>query len=133
MYSIKWSDPRAAQGIMKWRVITGGPVTTAGKLVNEMRDLVFASESGKVFSCTAEAKILNWHFDIGEAITADPVVTEAGTFVACTNRSLYRIDTVSGVQRWRLRFPEPLKRSPVLVGSTIYQYCSDGWYYSSGC
>ncbi len=125
MYAIKWSDPRAKQGVMKWRVITGGPVTTAGKLVNEMRDLVFASESGRVFSCTTEAKLLNWKFDIGEAITANPVVTEAGTFVACTNRSLYRIDTVSGVQRWRVRFPELLKNSPVLVGSTIYQYCPD--------
>ncbi len=125
LYAMFWGDSRTKLPVRRWRVISGGQVTASPKLVNENHDLVFAANGGSVFSCSAEAKLFNWEFKANDAISGDLVSTEAATFVASADRSLYRIDTMSGVQRWRIRFPNPLRTGPVLTGKTLFQYSKD--------
>ncbi len=122
MYSVLWGDPRSTSAIPRWRVIAGGPVTSKPVLAAEGENLIFASQGGSVYSCTAAFKILNWEFRTGGPVTGDIFVDPSGTYVASTDRSLYRLDTVSGVQRWRVRFPEPLGEGPVAVGGVVYQF-----------
>ena len=124
VYAMIWNDPRTQTAIFRWRVLAGGPVTSAPVLVNEGNDLVFASQGGSVFNCSAGFKILNWEFATGGPIIGDIAVDEVSAFVAGTDRLLYHLDTVSGVPRWQVRFPEPLRRGPVVAGRTVYQYCS---------
>jgi outer membrane protein assembly factor BamB len=123
MYSMVWNDPRTETAIFKWKALAGGPVTSMPALVNNGDDLVFASQGGSVFSCTAAAKVLNWVYETEGPITGDVVVDGTGTYVASTDRSLYRLDTMSGVRRWRVRFPKSLNEGPTVASNTVYQYC----------
>ncbi len=123
-YSMIWNDPRTVSAIEFWKVIAGGPTTSRPYLINENNDLVFASQGGYVFNCTAVGKILNWRFEAEGPIFGDIAVVDSGTYVASIDRSLYRISTDSGLRRWRVRFPQPLDRGPLVAGRTVYQYCT---------
>jgi outer membrane protein assembly factor BamB len=107
---------------MSWKVIANGPVTATPAFVNEGQDIVFASQSGAVYNATALQRMLNWSFKTGDPITGDIHVDQDNIYVASTDRSLYRVDTGSGVQRWRLRFQDPLREGPAVVAGTVYQY-----------
>lgn len=121
-YCMIWSDPRTPSPIMSWKVMTGGPVTATPVFVNEGQDIVFASQNGVVYNATALQRILNWSFKTGGPVTGDIHVDPDSVYVASTDRSLYRVDTTSGVQRWRLRFQDPLREGPTVVAQTVYQY-----------
>ncbi|MCB9849922.1 MAG: PQQ-binding-like beta-propeller repeat protein [Phycisphaerales bacterium] len=123
LYAMLWTDPRTSAAVRLWRVMAGGPVTGAPVLVNNGDDLIFASQSGSVYCCTSAAKILNWQTPTGGPIMGDIVVDGPSVFVASTDRSLYRLDAISGSRRWRLRFPEPLNEGPIVTGGLAFQYC----------
>ncbi len=123
LYSMLWDDPRKNEAIFLWRAMAGGPVGATPYLVNAGEDLVFASQSGSVFNCTSGQKILNWDFSAGGAIEGEIAVDPENVYVASSDRSLYRLDMVSGVPRWRVRFPEPLHTGPVVIGNMVFQYC----------
>ncbi len=123
LYSMVWNDPRTVEAIFSWKAMAGGPVGATPHLVNGGEDLVFASQSGSVFNCTANQKILNWDFQVDGAIEGEIAVDAESVYVSSTDRSLYRLDMVSGVPRWRVRFPEPLHHGPVVIGNMVFQYC----------
>ncbi|GJM25981.1 MAG: hypothetical protein DHS20C16_23960 [Phycisphaerae bacterium] len=123
LYSMVWDDPRKSEAIFSWKAMAGGPVGAKPHLVNGGEDLVFASRSGSVFNCTAGQKILNWDFHADGAIEGEIAVDPESVYVASSDRSLYRLDMVSGVPRWRVRFPEPLHDSPVVIGNMVFQFC----------
>lgn len=120
-YAMIWSDPRSSTAVFRWRVIAGGPVTASPVLVNEGKDVVFASQGGSVYNCTTGFKILNWSYATEGPIVCDFVAQPSGTYVASTDRSLYKLETASGALRWRARFHEPLQNAPVVSGETVLQ------------
>lgn len=121
-YAMIWNDARATSAIQRWRVRTAGPVTGPMSLVHGGKDLVFASQSGVVFSCTSNEKILNWKYLTTAPIFGDIHVDEAATYVASADRSLYRINTGTGALEWRVRFADPLDQGPVVMGDTVFQF-----------
>lgn len=122
-YAMRWTDPRTNRAVQLWRVIAGGPVSSAPVLVNNNDDIVFASQGGSVYNCTAVGKILNWQARTGGPILGDIAVDGPGVFVASTDRSLYRFNLIGGGEEWRMRFPEPLSEGPVAAGGVVFQYC----------
>jgi len=122
VYAVRWYDPVHRTPIHTWKVFSGGPVTSRPVLIDTV--LHFASQSGRVFACSADwDKDLKWSFSTEAAIVADLCGDESGIYVACLNRSLYRLDVSSGVLRWRYRFPQPLRDAPIVSQRTVYQHC----------
>jgi outer membrane protein assembly factor BamB len=124
LYAMRWTDPRTNVAVMLWRVMSGGPPSGAPVLINQGDDLVFASQGGSVYSCTAPTKILNWRAQTNGPIIAQVAVDGPGVFAASADRSLYRFNLISGAQEWRARFPEPLNDGPVVTGGIVFQYCA---------
>jgi outer membrane protein assembly factor BamB len=104
LYCMNWTDPRTNSAVLIWRVMAGGPVTGRPLLVNNDDDLIFASQGGSVFCCTAAQKVLNWRARTGGPIIGEIALDGPGVFVAGTDRSLYRFNALSGTREWRLRF-----------------------------
>jgi len=121
-YSIFWKHPFETGPILNWELETGTAITTAPVLFGE-NQLVFATHGGSVVSCGALRKTAHWIARTEAAVVADPQVDETGVYVACTDRSLYRFDRLSGAERWRHRFPSPLTQAPALSQFTCYQAC----------
>ncbi len=124
VYSMVFNHPTVAQPFKRWDVMAGGPVTAA-PLLYDRGWLLFASQSGRVFSCVAANKKLNWSYKTGGPVLADPAVDPTGIYVASTDRSLYKLNRNTGTPIWRSCFPDALRESPVVLGDTVYQYCDD--------
>ncbi|MCB9867025.1 MAG: PQQ-binding-like beta-propeller repeat protein [Phycisphaerales bacterium] len=122
-YAMRWTDPRTNRAVQLWRVIAGGPVTSDPVLVNNNDDIIFASQGGSVYDCTAVGKILNWQARTGGPIIGNIAVDGPGVFAASADRSLYRYNLISGALEWRSRFPEPLNEGPTVSGGVAFQYC----------
>ncbi len=143
-YSLSWQPKRGTIPMKRWEVRAGGPVTAAPQFLSG-DSLLFASQSGHVFSCTMSDKVLNWSYRIGQAVVASPAVDETGVYVASLDRSLYKIDADNGQLLWRHRMPSPLRDAPVVVDKMVYQYCQgygiaainrdsgkEAWQYPNG-
>ena len=123
-YSLR-VDPRFPERpIKRWEVLAGGPVT-ATPILYDRDSLLFASQSGSVFSCLAGDKTFRWSFRAEGAINGDPAVDDSGVYVASTDRSLYKLHRGIGTILWRARFPRPLTEGPTVVAQMVYQYCPD--------
>jgi outer membrane protein assembly factor BamB len=106
----------------RWEVLAGGPVTAAPVLY-DYDMLLFASQSGTVYSCRAPDKALNWTFRAGGPVIGDPFVDESGVYVASMDRSLYKLRLGTGRVLWRVRMPRPLDEGPIVAGQTVFQHC----------
>lgn len=106
----------------RWQVVAGGRVS-ASPMFDSQGRLIFASEAGWVFACRPFDKSLEWSFRVGGAVTADPALDATGVYLACADRSLYKVDGTNGRQHWRHRFPDALSTSPVVAEHTVFQYC----------
>lgn len=122
LYSLNMSMNGSLDPIVVWEVGTGGPITTA-PLFAGWNQIVFASQSGRIFSCNASDKAYRWSFDTGGVILGDPVADDTGAYVASQSRSLYKVDINDGQPLWRVRFPRPLHDGPVVTSGTVYQFC----------
>ena len=122
MYSLKMSTTGSHEPFVAWEVATGGPITTSPVFAG-WDQLVFASQSGQIFSCNASNKALRWSFDTRGVILGDPAVDDTGAYVASQSRSLYKVDINHGRVAWRVRFPRPLHDGPVVTSGTVYQFC----------
>jgi len=121
-YSMVWGNRGGVQSLKRWEVRTGGPVTATPVLYGDGK-LVFASQNGMVYSCSAENKALDWTYRTGGAILGDLVVDDTGVYVASLDRSLYKVDLESGELLWRVRTSAPLAEGPTLTSHTVYQHC----------
>ncbi len=121
-YCLQIMHPLVQKPFKLWEVNTGGPITATPLLFG--RDtLIFASQTGTVYSCRAPDKALHWAFTTGGPITGDPAADEEGVYVASADRSLYKISHGSGQVVWRVRFPQPLVEGPLVRANSVYQYC----------
>lgn len=123
-HSLQLDDPIARDPIVKWTVEAGGAVTSAPVLfAGDM--LAFASQGGTAYACRADDKFLAWTFRADKPILGDLAVDDTGVYVAGTDRSLYKIDRMTGRRLWRLRMPRPLNVGPVVTAETVFQFCPD--------
>lgn len=123
-YSVAWYLRDSMPDSIRWKVRVGAPVTAAPVLYGEDK-LLFASQSGTVFSCRAADKTFNWAFCIGGAILGDLAIDDSGVYVASSDRSLYKLDAENGSQIWRFRTASPLRDGPAVTSHTVYQHCPD--------
>jgi outer membrane protein assembly factor BamB len=122
MYSLLLPEVKDSRPITKWEVWAGGPVT-ASPVLYANEKLLFASHTGILYSCDAWDKAFNWRFSTGGPITGPPAVDPSGVYVASMDRSLYKVDPVTGFKIWRQRFPCQLIEGPVVAAHIVYQYC----------
>lgn len=123
-YAMSFNNPRGGRPVIRWDVLVRGPVTAAPALYDR-DNLVVASHGGVVVSFRGANKALNWSFEAGGAILADPVVDGDGVYVASLDRSLYKVSKATGRRLWQARFPRPLETAPIVVGDTVYQFCPE--------
>lgn len=123
-HALIWNNPRSNRPLKRWRVMADGPVTAA-PLFFDRDKLLFASQGGRVYACTAADKAFLWAFATDGAILADPAIDADAVYVASMNRSLFKIALKNGALLWRLRLPSPLEQGPLVVDGTVYQYVED--------
>ncbi len=121
-YAVAWNTPVGVNPAERWKVRVGGPVTATPVLYDRDK-LIFACQDGTVYSCFASDKVLNWVFQTGGSLLGDPVVDDHGVYVASTDRSLYKLDLVTGALIWKHRTPSVLVEGPAVTSDTVYQYC----------
>lgn len=102
-----------------WKAATGAAFTQPAVLRGT--SLYAVNSRGEVFAWTAATKVLRWTTRLNVSITAAPVVTADGVFIAAQDQSLYLLDHEFGELRWRARLSSPLYAGPVVVGDTAYQ------------
>lgn len=120
-YSLGWDALRPAEPIKRWDVETGGPIS-ANPMLYPPKSLLIASQSGNVYSCMADNKVLGWRFKVGGPIFGDPFVDESGAYIPSMDRSLYKLHPTNGNALWRVRFPDPLRTGPVVAAQTVFQF-----------
>jgi outer membrane protein assembly factor BamB len=77
-----------------------------------------------VFCCTSDDKELKWPpFRTDGPIRGALDLDADGLYVASGDRSVYKLDPMTGERRWQRRLPGVLDRGPVVVGGVVYQYC----------
>lgn len=123
-YCLQLDRRRWLRPVKLWDVMAGGPVTAAPLLLGR-ETLLFASQAGVVFACSASDKALLWTFRTGGPIVADLAADPGAVYVAGSDRSLYRLDLATGVAQWRVRFPRPLVLGPAVAAHTVYQPCEN--------
>ncbi len=123
-YSLRLDSRYPERPVKRWEVLAGGPVT-ATPVLYDRDTLLFASQSGSIFSCLASDKTLRWSYRTGGPINGDPAVDDSGVYVASTDRSLFKLHGGIGTVLWRVRFPRPLTEGPTVVAQTVYQFCPD--------
>jgi len=123
-HSLLLDNPMAADPIQQWTVEAGGAVVSAPVLYAGQM-LAFASQGGTAYACRADDKALAWAFRTGGPILGDLAVDDTGVYIASMDRSLYKIDRMSGRRLWRLRMERPLTDGPVVTAETVYQYCPE--------
>ncbi|MCK4658215.1 MAG: PQQ-binding-like beta-propeller repeat protein [Phycisphaerae bacterium] len=129
LYAVRWHDPVNGVPIRIWKVLGGGPVTSAPLLIDDV--VYFASQGGTVFACTADwHKTLKWYHATEAAVVADLYADESGVYVAGLDRSLYRLDLNTGRQIWRYRLPQALRDAPITSQRTVYQHCKGCGLYA---
>lgn len=121
-YCLHVDHPLSKEPFKLWEVNTGGPITAAPLLFGS-DTLIFASQTGTVYSCSAPNKALHWSFTSGGPILGSPAVDESGVYIASTDRSLYKLSHGSGRVVWRVRLPQPLEEGPIVTAQAVYQYC----------
>lgn len=107
-----------------WQVSSRGVINTKPVLYGNGK-LLFATQSGKVFSCYAADRTADWGYAIPGAIIADLTVESDGVYIASTDRSLYKLDPAGGHLLWRVRLPKALRESPLVAGDYVYQRAGD--------
>lgn len=120
-YSLMFSQ-RLGRPVIRWDVMVRGPVTAA-PILYDGDNLVVASHGGLAVSFRGADKSLNWKFETGGAIMADPAVDADGVYVASLDRSLYKVSKTIGLRQWQARFPRPLETAPIVIDDTVYQFC----------
>ena len=123
-YCFQLDRRRWLRPVKLWDVMAGGPVTAAPLLLGR-ETLLFASQAGVVFACSASDKTLLWTYRTGAPIVADLTADAGAVYVAGSDRSLYRLDLATGVAQWRVRFPRPLALGPAVAAHTVYQSCEN--------
>ena len=113
-YSLLFNHPRLKEPIKRWEVLAGGPVTAA-PLLYDRGWLLFASQTGRIFSCGASDKRLNWSYNTGGPILAGPTVDPTGVYVASMDRSLYKLHRTTGTPRLRPKSALPSTAPPCRV------------------
>lgn len=124
-HAFLWTDQPPPRIQKQWEVLTGSPVTAAPMLFDRDK-LLFATLKGQVVSCFATDKALAWTHSTGGAITGDPAIDDTGIYVASHDRSLYKLDLVTGDVLWRHRAEVPLRRGPVVLANTVYLPIPEG-------
>ena len=81
---------------------------------------VFLADSGGNYVMYNNEGSLLWAGRAHAKISAEPVVTPNGVFVASEDQSLYALNRSNGRDRWIYRAETPLTRSPVALGASIY-------------
>lgn len=124
-HAFLWTDQPPPRIQKQWEVLTGSPVTAAPLLFDRDK-LLFATLKGQVVSCFATDKALHWTHTTRGAITGDPAIDDTGIYVASHDRSLYKLDPVTGGVLWRHRAEVPLRRGPIVLANTVYLPIPEG-------
>lgn len=111
----------AQTGLLVWKFSTNGSIFSTPALLGD--NMYIASGDGAIYCAERKNKRFRWQAVTFGSVDADLVATDAGIFAAGTDNTLYLFDPSFGEVRWRYRFSGPLYDSPVVIGSTCYQYC----------
>lgn len=101
-------------------------------LVGDNRRVIYATDTGRVVSISADGPRRNWQFNIIGQILAPVVMDDEGVYVSSTNTKLYKLGLDSGKMMWEYPFQAGavLTDSVALGKQTIYQYAGVNGLYA---
>jgi outer membrane protein assembly factor BamB len=94
----QWQGPRPA---VRWSVDTGSPAW-AGLERDAGSGLIYVGNDGGMLHAIDAGGAVRWKFAAGKPIKARPAVIGDSVYVASDTGLLYRLDKLTGVERWRV-------------------------------
>jgi len=108
-----WAVPATGDLRLRWRRELGERVTSLGW---NGGPLVFAATwGGRLTALSAEVGSAQWSIDIGGRAEAPAAADGGSVYVATKARTLLRIDTKTGLVRWRATLPGVALHRPAFV------------------
>lgn len=106
-------------GFMAWAYGLNGPVVVPPIPVGD-GSVVAVSESGDVIILDATSGASQGRAKMYAGAGSTPAVTEDSIYIASLDQSMYAINTVGGLVRWRYKTDVPLSGKPVLHGGNVH-------------
>lgn len=96
------------------------PLEITSPPISDGKTVVFASQSGTVYSLGCDNHELKFQFE-----TDDPIVTPIGygagsLFVASEDTRMYCLNRETGLRRWTFTAGVPIRQQPHVVGSSVF-------------
>jgi len=121
-----------AQGSLRWRFATDGPIIAAVTLDEARGTLYVASDDGRVYALNAQDGSLRpgWPFRTGGGIWSRPLLAGDTLYVASMDGKLYALDAREGRKLWEVEVGAGLVSNPVLAGGTLLVGAADRRLYA---
>ncbi len=121
-------------GLKNWSYNCAAPIVASPLIYNEM---IYVGTSGAPFCDTlykinvqTGALVKRIAFSgVSYGIVATPTANANLIYLACTNNTLYAIDTGTYTIKWSYTTGGPIKSSPVVFNGYVYFGCDDGTIY----
>lgn len=110
-----------AQGGLRWRFKTDGPIIAPLALDESSGTVYAASDDGRVYALDSRDGTLRpgWPFRTDGSIWARPLLDGNTLYVASMDGKLYALDAISGRKLWEVDVGAGLVSNPVLADDTI--------------
>lgn len=121
-----------AQGGLRWRFRTQGPIIAPLALDEARGTLYAASDDGRVYALAVSDGSLRpgWPFRSGGGIWGRPLLDRGTLYVASLDGKLYALDAADGQKLWELDVGAGLVSNPVLAGDTLLVGAADRRLYA---
>jgi outer membrane protein assembly factor BamB len=112
--------------VINWELMTGNAVASTPAMFDKV--IFVGSVDGKLYAVTEERGQV-WAFEKGSGtfdtqgkFVSDIKADEFGVYASNTDSKLYCLDRGNGRIKWQYFASSPLKTSPVVTGTMVYQY-----------
>ncbi len=99
-------------------------------VVADVNSIVFATNSGKVYSMKANEPVKQWEFSAVGPIEASLTKTNGSIYVSSKDTNLYKLDAQSGKQLWKFYTGSFLNVSARAIEKVVYQYAINKGLYA---
>ncbi len=99
----------ASDGSPVWKLLTHGPVTSTGAVVNGV--LYIGSQDNYLYALSAATGAVKWKYLTGDAVYSSPAVVDGVVYFASGDGYLYTLDAETGKPYWRAALGDVLGAS----------------------
>jgi outer membrane protein assembly factor BamB len=111
---------------VRWKYETGLGIASSPAMWGDFAAI--GSKDGFVYALDVQTGQLRWKTEVGEVVTASPVITDGGICIQAGG--LFALDPVNGKIVWRAALGSAIQSVPVVADDGIYIASLSGEIYA---